>query len=192
VVAAVGPWAASMSMVAKKSGVSKSGLYAHFASKRDMLRQIFLEEFDDVVRHAHTVSKKSGEPEEQLYLAIRAVEGFLTSEPEFLAAISSLKTRRLNFDIDHVERMRQSKNECQNRMLMVFSEVKNISGKPLIDETIAALILFLLTDTLTRKPDSMDYKDIPDESFRSFYRFIALGAEGAFGRYDKKIRGDNG
>ena len=176
-VAAVGPWAASMSMVAKKSGLSKSGLYAHFASKRDMLRQLFFEEFDDVIQHARNVSAKSGVPEEQLYLAIRAVESFLTSEPEFLAAIARIKTMRINFDMDRMEDIK--KNMCHSRFYQVFSEIKNASGETLIDETTGSVILFLLTDTLVRKPDSMDYKAIPNESFRNLYRFIALGTDGA-------------
>jgi AcrR family transcriptional regulator len=162
-----------MAMVAKKSGLSKSGLYAHFASKRDMLRQLFLEEFDDVVRYAQAVSKKSGVPEEQLYMAIRAVEGFLTSEPEFLAAIGSLKTRRINFDMD------RDNGECHSKFSQIFSEIKGAEGEPLIDETTVGVILFLLTDTLIGKPDAMDYKAIPDESLRTLYRFITLGMDGA-------------
>ncbi|MDR2796698.1 MAG: TetR/AcrR family transcriptional regulator; helix-turn-helix transcriptional regulator [Spirochaetaceae bacterium] len=179
VVAAADPWAASMAMVAKKSGLSKSGLYAHFASKRDMLRQLFLEEFDGVIRYAQAVSKKSGVPEEQLYMAIRAVEGFLTSEPEFLAAIGSLKTRRINFDMDRIEDMHRDNGECLNKFSQVFSEIKDAEGEPLIDETTVGVILFLLTDTLIGKPDAMEYKAIPDESLRILYRFIALGMEGA-------------
>ncbi|MDR0383098.1 MAG: TetR/AcrR family transcriptional regulator [Spirochaetaceae bacterium] len=188
-VAAVGPWAASMSMVAKKSGLSKSGLYAHFASKHDMLRQLFLEEFNDVIQYARTVSRKSGIPEEQLYLALRAVEGFLTSEPEFLAAINSLKTRPIgfedagfdcvDFDNDTLRRMHKEKQEYHDSLLRVFSEIRTASGGPLVDENMAHLMLFLLIDTLVRKPAAKDYKDIPDESFRTLYRFIALGTEGA-------------
>ncbi|MDR1256272.1 MAG: TetR/AcrR family transcriptional regulator [Spirochaetaceae bacterium] len=188
VVAAAGPWAASMSMVAKKSGLSKSGLYAHFASKHDMLRQLFLEEFNDVILHAHNVSRKSGVPEEQLYLVLRAVEGFLTSEPEFLAAINSLKTRRIgfegagfdsiSFDDDMLNRVHKDKLECRSSLLRVFSEIKTASGEMLVDEITTTLILFLLTDTLVRKPASTPYKDMPDESFRTLYRFIALGTEG--------------
>jgi AcrR family transcriptional regulator len=166
-----------MSMVARKSGLSKSGLYAHFASKGDMLKQLFLEEFDEVIRHAQTVSRKSGVPEEQLYLAIRAVESFLTSEPEFLAALGSLKTRHINFDMDRMEDMKKNKQECTTRFFQVFSEIKNGAGTPLIDETITGIILFLLVDTLVSKPETME--NMPNESFRSLYRFIALGTDGA-------------
>ncbi|MDR2803989.1 MAG: TetR/AcrR family transcriptional regulator [Treponema sp.] len=178
VVAAAGPCAASMSMVAKKSGLSKSGLYAHFASKSDMLRQIFSEELDGVIQHARSVSQKSDAPEEQLYLAIRAIEGFLTSEPEFLAAINNFKTMLVNFNPDYVEDMRKDNGECQITLSQIFSEIKDSSGKSLIDVTTAGVILFLLTDTLIQKPDYMEYKSIPNESFRIFYRFIALGIEG--------------
>ncbi|MDR2097597.1 MAG: TetR/AcrR family transcriptional regulator [Spirochaetaceae bacterium] len=165
-------------MVAKESGLSKSGLYSHFASKRDMLRQLFLEEFDEVIRYAQAVSRKSSVPEEQLYLAIRAVAGFMTSEPEFLAAISSLKTRRINFVVDMTEDMKKNRDECHVRFFQIFSGIRNADGEPLLDETATGAILFLLTDTLIRKPDSMDYKSIPDESLRILYRFIALGTDG--------------
>jgi AcrR family transcriptional regulator len=165
--------------VAKKTGLSKSGLYAHFAGKRDMLRQLFLEEFDGVIKHAQAVSARSGVPEEQLYLAIRAVEGFLASEPEFLAAISSLKTRRIDLDMDSIGEMVKDREDCHGRFSKVFSEIKNASGETLIDETTGRVVLFLLIDMLVRKPDSMDYKAIPNESFRSLYRFIALGTDGA-------------
>ncbi|MDR1363767.1 MAG: TetR/AcrR family transcriptional regulator [Spirochaetaceae bacterium] len=174
VVAAVGPWAASMAMIAEKSGLSKSGLYAHFASKHDMLCQLFMGEFEDVIRHAQAVSRKSDVPEEQLYLAIRAIEGFLTSEPEFLAAISALKMRRIDFE--KMARLKGARG-YQGRILQIFSCVKNASGEALIDETMATVILFILTDMLIRKPASLDYKSIPNESFRIFYRFIALGIE---------------
>jgi AcrR family transcriptional regulator len=175
VVAAVGPWSASMAMVAEKSGLSKSGLYAHFASKRDMLCQLFIGEFEDVIRRAQAVSRMSDVPEEQLYLAIRVIEGFLTSEPEFLAAISALKTRRIDFN--EMSSLSKDTHEYHSRLLQVFSCVKNASGEAMIDETIASVILFILMDILIQKPAHMDYKSIPNESFRIFYRFIALGIE---------------
>jgi hypothetical protein len=39
-VAEAGPWNASMDMVARRSGLSKSGLYSHFRNKQDMLRRL--------------------------------------------------------------------------------------------------------------------------------------------------------
>jgi AcrR family transcriptional regulator len=164
-------------MVAEKSGISKSGLYAHFASKRDMLRQLFMGEFEDVIKHAQNVSMKSDVPEEQLYLAICAIGSFLTSEPEFLAAISALKMR--GSDFNKISCPDKDAGERHIRMLQIFSGVRNISGKPLIDETMTLVILFIITDTLIRKPVSMDYTAIPKEYFRNFYRFIALGTDGA-------------
>ncbi|MDR1149097.1 MAG: TetR family transcriptional regulator, partial [Spirochaetaceae bacterium] len=173
VVAAVGPWSASMAMVAEKSGLSKSGLYAHFVSKHDMLCQLFIGEFEDVIQHAQAVSRMSDIPEEQLYLAIRAIEGFLTSEPEFLAAISALKMRRIDFN--KMNNLHKDTHEYHSRLIQIFSCIKNTSGEALIDETMTTVILFILTDILIQKPASMDYKSIPNESFRIFYKFIALG-----------------
>ncbi|MCX7655875.1 MAG: TetR/AcrR family transcriptional regulator [Treponemataceae bacterium] len=45
-VAERGPWEASMSYVAERSGLSKSGLYAHFASKETMLEALFKNEYE--------------------------------------------------------------------------------------------------------------------------------------------------
>lgn len=45
-VAERGPWEASMSYVAERSGLSKSGLYAHFASKEAMLEALFKNEYE--------------------------------------------------------------------------------------------------------------------------------------------------
>ncbi|MDR0409803.1 MAG: TetR/AcrR family transcriptional regulator [Spirochaetaceae bacterium] len=179
VIAAVGPWSASMSMIAEKSGLSKSGLYAHFKSKQDILYQLFEGELEEAIRHARTAVGKSDIPEEQLYLAIRALESFLTSRPEFLSAISKLKTRGFDFGRKDcpTEDMREHHEKHQKIMGRIFSGIKNASGKALIDETMTLVILFILTDTLIQKPAFMDYKSIPDESFRTLYKFIALGIE---------------
>lgn len=45
-VAERGPWEASMSYVAERSGLSKSGLYAHFVSKEAMLEALFKNEYE--------------------------------------------------------------------------------------------------------------------------------------------------
>jgi hypothetical protein len=138
-----------------------------------MLCQLFIGEFEDVIRHAQAVSRMSDVPEEQLYLAIRAIEGFLTSEPEFLAAISALKMRRIDFN--EMNHLREDAYEYHSKLIQIFSCIKSASGEALIDETMTTVILFILTDILIQKPASMDYKSIPNESFRIFYKFIALG-----------------
>ncbi|MDR0408783.1 MAG: hypothetical protein LBH18_00065, partial [Spirochaetaceae bacterium] len=131
--------------------------------------------------HARTAVGKSDIPEEQLYLAIRALESFLTSRPEFLSAVSALKTRRFDFDGKDCPREDVLEHHERHHKMMgqVFSGIKNASGEALIDETMTLVILFILTDTLIQKPAFMDYKSIPDESFRTLYKFIALGIENA-------------
>jgi AcrR family transcriptional regulator len=173
-VAVAGPWAASMAMVAEKSGLSKSGLYAHFESKLDMICQLFLGEFDRIITRARELSTHSDVPEEQLYLAVRCVAGGLKTEPELLAALDSFRLR--NLDMEAVKRLK-TKYESTNRTTEVFSEIRNSDGTPMLDESMAGLVLFLITSTLMRKPKDMSYTEIPNESFRTLYRFIALGAE---------------
>ena len=65
-VAEAGPWDASMEMVARRSGLSKSGLYAHFKNKRDMLDQLFVTEFSRIVGFAKAQLETSEIPEAQL------------------------------------------------------------------------------------------------------------------------------
>ena len=94
-VAEVGPWDASMEMVAKRSGLSKSGLYSHFKNKQDMLDQLFITEFSRIVNFAKAQLETSEVPEAQLYLAIISIVYYLRSRPEILVAIGWIKTRRL-------------------------------------------------------------------------------------------------
>lgn len=173
-VAVAGPWAASMAMVAEKSGLSKSGLYAHFESKLDMICQLFLGEFDRIITRARELSARSDVPEEQLYLAVRSIAGGLKTEPELLAALDSYRLR--NIDMEAVKRLK-NKYEPQNRAGEVFQAIRKSDGTPLLDENMTGLVLFLLTGTLMRKPKNMSYAEIPNESLRTLYRFIALGTE---------------
>jgi AcrR family transcriptional regulator len=41
-----------MEMVARRSGLSKSGLYAHFKNKQDMLNRFFITEFTRIANYA--------------------------------------------------------------------------------------------------------------------------------------------
>jgi AcrR family transcriptional regulator len=99
-VAEAGPWNASMEMVAQRSGLSKSGLYAHFKSKQDMLGQLFLTEFTRIIRYAELNIKASAAPEEQLYLAIISIADYLRSRPEILTALDWIRTRRLDLGLN--------------------------------------------------------------------------------------------
>ena len=82
VVAEVGSWDASMEMVAKRSGLSKSGLYSHFKSKEDMLLRLFSVEFDRIAEALARRLDGTGQPAERLYLAMATAAGYLLARPE--------------------------------------------------------------------------------------------------------------
>jgi AcrR family transcriptional regulator len=99
VVAEVGSWNASMEMVAKRSGLSKSGLYSHFKSKEDMLLRLFSVEFDRITealaRRLDMTNPLATTPAERLYLAMATAAGYLLARPDILVALDWLRMQRL-------------------------------------------------------------------------------------------------
>ncbi|MDR1986939.1 MAG: TetR/AcrR family transcriptional regulator [Treponema sp.] len=162
VVAEAGPWNASMDMVARRSGLSKSGLYSHFKNKQDMLQRLFTREFNRILRYTQVGLTLSKVPEEQLYLAILSIVACLRTHPEILEAIDWLRTRRLHIDSKPAE------------VLQIFSAIP-LKPEGLITEQIGHLIFFLIINTLMRRPAGMAFSELPNQSIRILYRFIALG-----------------
>lgn len=170
VVAEAGPWNATMDMVARRSGLSKSGLYAHFKNKRDMLGQFFLTEIEGIVNYAGAAIRVSAVPEEQFYLAITAVADYLRSRPEILIALDWLKTRRLDLA-----------EAPPPRIYRIFSDIK-ISGSDTLGalseslkEQTAQWVLFLTANVLMHRPPGMAVSEFPNQSLRILYKFVALG-----------------
>jgi AcrR family transcriptional regulator len=200
-VAEAGPWNASMEMVARRSGLSKSSLYAHFKSKQDMMAQLFLTEFDRIINYAELNLKTSAVPEEQLYLAIISIADYLRSRPEILVALDWIRTRRFDLGLTFPVRLYRS---ITNIPLDAFRERQNdkavvdTGGADAGEETpadwLAQWILFLIVNTLIRCPLPMmprgaksqglealgvrSFTEIPNDSFRILYRFIAMGLKG--------------
>jgi AcrR family transcriptional regulator len=170
-VAAAGPWNASMEMVARRSGLSKSSLYAHFKNKADMLGQMFITEFDRIVDYAELGTSRSPVAAEQFYLAMVAIANYLRSRPEILIAMDWIKTRRLDLGVS-----------APPRIYRIFANIKlkgaKGGGLELTGETLAQWVLFFIVNTLMRRPEGTSYSEVPNTSFRILYRFIALGIEG--------------
>ena len=95
VVAQVGSWNASMEMVAKRSGLSKSGLYSHFRSKEDMLMRLFESEFERIASSLAVRLEDRDGGSERLYLAIATAAGYLVARPDILVALDWLRMQRL-------------------------------------------------------------------------------------------------
>jgi len=184
-VAEAGPWDASMEMVAKRSGLSKSGLYAHFKNKQDMISQLFITEFLKIVNYAKGQIETSEVHEEQLYLAIISIVDYLRSRPEILVAIDWIKTRRLGLA-----------KEVPIRLYRVIEGIK-FEAIRMYDRHLlvwaAQWILFMIVNTLALWPMEQEIMcagqeiskvmasnatKIPIESYRILFRFIALGLEG--------------
>ncbi|MDR1618313.1 MAG: TetR/AcrR family transcriptional regulator [Treponema sp.] len=177
VVAEAGPWNASMEMVARRSGLSKSGLYAHFKSKQDMLRQLFKTEFERIAVLARENTKLSAVPEERLYLGIFSIASYLRSRPEILVAMNWVRTRRLNM----------GRPPRKDR----FRVFENIGIEALRDDENGHWIFFLIVSMmarwcrmnggpgmLSRQPAEGDLSGLSNGSIRRLYRFVSLGFRG--------------
>jgi AcrR family transcriptional regulator len=172
-VAEAGPWNVSMDMAARRSGLSKSGLYAHFKNKQDMIKQLFLTEFERILTYAEAAIRKSTVPEEQFYLAIAAIVDYFRSRPEILTALDWIKTRRLDWE-----------HPVLPRMGRIFSDIIG-NGYPVIEglseslkEQTSHWVLFLTANVLMRLPQGMAISEFPNKSQRILYKFIALGVDG--------------
>jgi AcrR family transcriptional regulator len=196
-VAEAGPWKASMEMVAQRSGLSKSGLYAHFKSKKDMLLRLFITEIDRIMSYAKSVIRSSDEPLEQLYLAIMAITFYFKSRPDFLYAIDWIKIKRLNLGDAVPLRVYRLFADIKIDTLNLWTEGGSEDDAKYV---VSQWILFLIVNTLIHWPNrkrpswgledgrmlqscgdlsccGKDF-DIPNLSIRRLFRFIVLGLRG--------------
>jgi len=163
-VAEEGLWKASMETAARRSGLSKSGLYAHFKSKRDMLSRLFSTEFERVAECVCSSIALSEIPEEQLYLAILSIAGYLRARPEILIAMDWVRIQRLELDI----------SPPPPALYQFFASFKPKRATGTVWENIPLWIPFLLVAMMkTRKTEDPDRKDL-----RKLFKFVCLGIEG--------------
>jgi AcrR family transcriptional regulator len=167
-VAQAGPWNATMGMVAKRSGLSKSGLYAHFKNKADMLARMFNAEFDRIVDYAEMEKSRSAKPEEQFYLAMVGIATYLRSRPEILIAMDWIRIQRFDLELTPPP-----------RAFRLFPDLgMKDSGLDMTGENTAQWVFFLIVNTLMRRPEGSSFSEVRDISFRILYKFIAFGIEG--------------
>jgi AcrR family transcriptional regulator len=180
VVAEAGPWNFSMDMAAQRSGLSKSGLYAHYTNRQDMLRRFFLVELERITAYAEAQMRKSAVPEERLYLVLIALANYFRSYPELLLTLDWLRTRRIE-DLGMPERI---------RIYALFAETGLDALRPgesfeSSADRLPQWILFMVLNTLMRypppsPPSSLEerFSAVPNRCFRELYRFLALGLRG--------------
>jgi AcrR family transcriptional regulator len=192
-VAEKGPWKTSMETAARHSGLSKSGLYAHFKSKEEMIGRLFVSEFDRIVDFAIENQRNSALPEEQLYLGVFSIAAYFRSRPNILLAMDWLRTRRVHpvkFNIPQRE-----KRVFQDiRFPPDYGELPGDDGY-WISHWIFLLVLKILMNDVFKgygglfppreeqdvqrlSPENL--AGIPNESFRVLYRFITSGVKGFY------------
>jgi len=172
-VAETGPWETSMDMVAKRMGISKSSLYGHFKNKKDMLRKLFLSEFDRIIDFARQGIQLSSNTAEQLYLGIFSIAVYLRSRPEILIAIDWIRTRNLDL----------GKPVKKPDIFKLFKDIKFESLNNLDDDAKLVTyhwILFLLTNILTQPfiANNTQSGKVQNSDIRVLYKFITLGLGG--------------
>ncbi|MDR3172741.1 MAG: TetR/AcrR family transcriptional regulator [Treponema sp.] len=189
-VAEAGPWSASMDMVARRSGLSKSGLYSHFENKGEMLAQLFLTELERIIAYAGASREKSSRAEERLYLVVIAGANYLRSRPEFLIAMDWLRMRNLNLGDHTPPRFCRLFEGIGLKGLRGDSpdlpDLSDSSGSEPQTERFAQWIFFLIINVLMRwkagegaaAPSVENIAGVPNECFRLLYKFIALGMKG--------------
>jgi len=179
-VAEAGPWEASMEMVAKRMGFSKSSLYGHFKDRKDMMRRLFKTEFTRIIEFARQGISLSSDSAEQLYLGIYSIAVYLRSRPETIAAMGWIRTRKLDL----------GKPEKNIEMFRLFEDVEidamQNAGEEEKQKT-SHWILFLLISVLMQPNDIVPGKASLQHSQRSFqtnndirdlYKFITMGLGG--------------
>jgi AcrR family transcriptional regulator len=162
-------------MVAHRSGLSKSGLYAHFKNKHEMIARLFITEFERIVNYARMNIRGTETPEERLYLVIISIVHYLRSRPEILTALDWIKTRRLDMelDLDHPT----DPSDCYPQVYTVITDIDLEVLRGRDGPKIGQWILFMIVNTLMRSPNP-DVGSVSNESFRILYRFITCGLKG--------------
>ncbi|HET7839544.1 MAG TPA: TetR/AcrR family transcriptional regulator [Rectinemataceae bacterium] len=104
-VAEAGPWKASMDLVAKKAGMSKSGIYAHFKDRDEMLASMFETEYERIASVlGPRIEACEGLPD-RLYAAMATTAEYLIGRPEVLAALDWVRAQRIDLRVAFPERI---------------------------------------------------------------------------------------
>jgi len=168
-VAAVGPWHASMELVAQHSGLSKSGLYAHFASKQEMLKQLLLTEVDQIAKLLSARGLPARPPAERLYLFIATVAAYLRSRPDILTALDWIRIQRLDLGVLVPE-----------RIFTIFDFLPPREGdQPALSAfNVARWVLFMVVNLLMTERMSPGDNLTDEEKIKKLFRYVALGTQG--------------
>jgi AcrR family transcriptional regulator len=171
-IAEAGSGDASMELVAKHAGLSKSGLYSHFKNKEDMLRQFFTIEFEKTYEDLAD-SPKTEKPEEQLYLMIASIIRYLQAHPEIMVALDWIRTHRI-FCVELPMPPATLARFTDERFIKKVSQNDcEISLKELPE-----FLLFCITRLLKHNYILGKEIQFSHENIRFFYKFVISGIKG--------------
>ncbi len=172
-VAEAGPWNASMELVARRSGLSKSGLYAHYRSREEMLQHLFLSEFERISAVMADRAGRSERPTERLYLAMAASAHYLSERQDVLVALDWIRAQRVELS-----------REMPETITTLFGFLSEAAARGECRLPTGALeptvrwILFLLVNMLMRTR-LMDQSEAALRSrLRTLHANICVGIEG--------------
>ncbi len=168
-VAAAGPWNASMELVARHSGLSKSGLYAHFPSKQEMLKQLLLTEVDQIAKLLSDRGLPARPPAERLYLFIAIVAAYLRSRPDILTALDWIRIQRLDLGVLVPERI---------LTLFDFQPSREDDQPALPVINVARWVLFMVVHLLMAERMTPSDSLTDGEKIKKLFQYVALGIEG--------------
>jgi len=147
-----------------------------------MLRRLFTTEFKRIIEFARLGISLSTETEQQLYLGIFSIAGYLRSRPEILIAMDWIRTRKLDL----------GKPEKSYEIFRLFEDIDieparlKQSGQNTEEEDaqlkqrMSHLILFLIINILTNpnRENNITGVQVQNNDIRMLYKFITLGLGG--------------
>jgi AcrR family transcriptional regulator len=173
---------ASMELVAKGAGLSKSGLYSHFKSKEDMLRQFFTIEFEKIYRDFE-VFPKTEKPEEQLYLLIASSINYLQARSEIMIALNWIRTKHLDLGLSMPEAIVSRFSDP--RFVKINTEEENVHDNPLSTNPLPLslgelphFMIFCIMGHLKSNYFMEKEISLSRENIRFFYKILISGIKG--------------
>jgi AcrR family transcriptional regulator len=168
---------ASMEMVAKCAGLSKSGLYSHFKNKEDMLRQFFTIEFEKIYADFESFPQTE-KPEEQLYLLIASTIRYLQARSEIMIALNWIRTKHIDLGLTMPEVIISRFSD--SRFIKNDNQSQDLQANPLqlsLGELSHFLIFCIMGHLKTQYFMGKEIQ-LSNENIQFFYKFIVSGIKG--------------
>ncbi len=171
-IAQAGPKDASMELVAKHAGLSKSGLYSHFKSKEDMLRQFFTTEFEKIYGDFEAFPKTE-KPEAQLYLLAASSISYLQARPEIMIALDWIRTQRIGLGLSIPETIISRFSDSR-----FIKKIPELVGRQLSLKELPHFMIFCIMGFLKSHCSMSQEIQLSIENIRFFYTFLISGIKG--------------